>query len=58
VHNILEFLTAIGKTNMKRILAINGTKSLCGSSLAKFAVKYSMDRSYFEDGAFYINFEN
>jgi len=31
---------------------------MCGSSLAKFAVKYSMDRSCFEDGAFYINFEN
>lgn len=58
VHKILEFLTAAKSSNPKRILAINGSKSQCGSDLAKFAVKYAQDRGHFEDGAFYINFEN
>lgn len=57
VHEILDFLITRGK-NHPRILAINGSKSQCGSSLAKFAVKYATDRYYLEDGAFYINIEN
>lgn len=57
VHEILAFLEERDRA-APRILAINGSKSQCGSRLAKFAVKYAMDRHYLEDGAFYINIEN
>lgn len=57
VHQILIFLTAPTSRDSKRILAINGTKSECGSELAQFAVKYAMDRSHFENGAYYIDCE-
>lgn len=40
------------------MLALNGSKDECACDLAFFAVKYALDRGYFENGAFYIDNEN
>jgi hypothetical protein len=50
-------LTASNR-NHNRILSLNGKIGSGCSSLARFSVKYVMDRHLFSDGAYYISVEN
>lgn len=57
IHEVLKFLTNSDRS-LKKILMINGSKSQDCSSMARYAVKYAMDRHHFKDGAFYIDAGN
>ena len=49
----IEFLEC--KENDKRALIISGTEGSGKREIAKYSVKYVMDRTRFYDGAYYID---
>lgn len=54
LHEILKFLNG---SKEKRILVINGESGQGCSHLAKFSIKYIMDRGFIKHGAYYIDSE-
>ena len=56
INEILNFLTDI--TNQKRILSINGGHGNGCGNIARFSIKYVMNRHHFEGGAFHIDCNN
>lgn len=55
IHEAIKFLTRPGD---QRILNINGIYGVGCSTIARYAIKYVMNRHFFEDGAFYVDCNN
>ena len=57
LHEIIKFLTGFERKE-ERILNLNGIYGVGCSTIARYAIKYVMNRHFFEDGAFYVDGSN
>ena len=54
IHTAIKFLTGF-QGNDQRILHINGIHGVGQDAIARFSVKYVMNRHFFPDCAYYID---